>query len=93
MKLTDDPVEMKATLVEEARGSSRSIWWEQLQTRGSSAVPGGRQETKANVPISSLPGLSYHHHQQRVGGQARAGAGPPDTRPARLPAWPRQGLS
>ena len=92
-KLTDDPVEMKATLVEESRGSSWSIWWEQLQMRGSTAMPGGRQETKANVPISSLPDLSYHHHQQRVGGQARAGVESPDTRPARLPSWLRQGLS
>ena len=33
-KLTDDPMEMKAALVEVSWGSSWSICWEQLQTRG-----------------------------------------------------------
>lgn len=71
--------------------------WEQLQRRacreelqrrvaerssGSSAVPGGRQGTKANAAHpATWPGLCYrHHHQQLVGGQARAGAGPPVSR-------------
>ena len=48
-ELTDDPIEMKAPLVEMSQGSSWSIWWGQLQRRGSTAMPGGRQETRVNA--------------------------------------------
>lgn len=44
------------------------------------------------LPISCSAGLCYHHHQQLLGGWAKAGAGPTDTQPIWLPPWTSQGL-